>query len=68
MSLQVVLTQVAAVRSLNSMDPGIFSNLIFAILIIINLIIIAQLTHTLIQNYQKIEGFCGRKIRKWIQM
>ena len=32
MSLQVVLTQVAAVRSLNSMDPGIFSNLIFAIL------------------------------------
>ena len=30
MSLQVVLTQVAAVRSLNSMDPGIFSNLILA--------------------------------------
>ena len=30
MSLQVVLTQVEAVRSLNSMDPGIFSNLILA--------------------------------------
>ena len=30
MSLQVVLTQVEAVRSLNLMEPGIFSNLILA--------------------------------------